>query len=57
MDDLLVAGFQNISTVDVSATALQLARQDGVNGIEADIMFPPLHILLGELQLAPMARI
>jgi hypothetical protein len=48
VDDLLVAGFQNISIVDVSATTLQLARQrlggreDGVNGIEAEIMFPSL---------------
>lgn len=43
MDDLLVAGFQHISVLDVSGTALQLARQRlgaravDVNWIEADI--------------------
>jgi hypothetical protein len=43
VDDLITAGFQNISVLDVSATALQLARQrlgaraDAVNWIEADI--------------------
>jgi ubiquinone/menaquinone biosynthesis C-methylase UbiE len=48
MDILPVAGFQNISIVDVSATALQVARQrlgaraDEVNWIESDIMFPSL---------------
>jgi len=43
VDDLLVAGFQNISVLDVSGTALQVARQrlgaraDNVSWIEADI--------------------
>src|SRR5574342_629705 len=43
VDDLLVAGFQHISVLDVSGTALQLARQRlgeraaEVNWIEADI--------------------
>jgi ubiquinone/menaquinone biosynthesis C-methylase UbiE len=43
VDDLLAAGFQSISVLDVSATALQLARQrlgqraGDVNWIEADI--------------------
>ena len=43
VDDLLVAGFQHISVLDVSATALQLARQRldarafDVNWIEADV--------------------
>jgi ubiquinone/menaquinone biosynthesis C-methylase UbiE len=43
VDDLLVAGFQQISVLDVSGTALQLARQRlgtraaGVHWIEADI--------------------
>ena len=44
VDDLLAAGFQHISVLDVSGTALQLARQRlgaravDVNWIEADIM-------------------
>ena len=43
VDDLLLAGFQNISVLDVSGTALQLARQRlgaraiDVTWIEADI--------------------
>jgi 2-polyprenyl-3-methyl-5-hydroxy-6-metoxy-1,4-benzoquinol methylase len=43
VDDLLVAGFQNISVLDVSGTALQVVRQRlgaravDVNWIEADI--------------------
>jgi len=43
VDDLIVAGFQNISVLDVSGTALQLVRQRlgaravEVNWIEADI--------------------
>ena len=43
VDDLLAEGFQNISVLDVSGQALQLARQrlgtraDHVNWIEADI--------------------
>lgn len=43
VDDLLGAGFQHISVLDVSATALQVARQrlgaraNDVNWIEADI--------------------
>lgn len=43
VDDLITAGFQNISVLDVSARALQLARQRlgaraaEVNWIEADI--------------------
>lgn len=43
VDDLLVAGFEHISVLDVSGTALQLARQRlgaraaQVNWIEADI--------------------
>jgi len=43
VDDLLVAGFQNISVLDVSGAALQVARQRlgaravDVNWIEADI--------------------
>jgi len=43
VDDLLVAGFQNISVLDVSVTALQIARQQlgtravDVSWIEADI--------------------
>ena len=43
VDDLLLAGFQHISVLDVSAAALQLARQRlgvhaaDVNWIEADI--------------------
>ncbi|HSK88667.1 MAG TPA: class I SAM-dependent methyltransferase, partial [Anaerolineales bacterium] len=43
VDDLLAAGFQQISVLDVSGTALQLARQRlgpraaGVHWIEADI--------------------
>ena len=43
VDDLLVAGFQNISVLDVSGTALQIARQQlgtravDVSWIEADI--------------------
>jgi len=43
VDDLIAAGFQNISVLDVSATALQIARQRlgaravDVNWIEADI--------------------
>jgi ubiquinone/menaquinone biosynthesis C-methylase UbiE len=42
-DDLIVAGFQNISVLDVSGTALQVARQrlgaraEAVHWIEADI--------------------
>jgi ubiquinone/menaquinone biosynthesis C-methylase UbiE len=43
VDDLIAAGFQHISVLDVSARSLQLARQrlgaraSGVNWIEADI--------------------
>jgi ubiquinone/menaquinone biosynthesis C-methylase UbiE len=43
VNDLIVAGFQHVSVLDVSATALQLARQrlgqraGDVNWIEADI--------------------
>jgi ubiquinone/menaquinone biosynthesis C-methylase UbiE len=43
VDDLVAAGFQHITVLDVSATALELARQRlgagaaGVNWIEADI--------------------
>src|SRR5215216_7208881 len=43
VDDLIEAGFQNITVLDVSGTALQLARQRlgpravTVNWIEADI--------------------
>ena len=43
VDDLLVAGFQHVSILDISATALQLAQQrlgaraTEVNWIEADI--------------------
>lgn len=43
VDDLIEAGFQNITILDVSGTALQLARQrlgtkaNNVNWIEADI--------------------
>lgn len=43
VDDLLVAGFQNVSVLDISETALQVARQRlgtravDVNWIEADI--------------------
>jgi len=43
VDDLIVAGFQNISVLDVSGTSLQVARQRlgqramNVNWIEADI--------------------
>src|SRR5687768_3624943 len=43
VDDLIADGFQNISVLDVSETALQLARQrlgakaSNVNWIEADI--------------------
>ena len=43
MDDLILAGFQHISVLDVSGTALQLARQrlgtraGDVRWIEADI--------------------
>lgn len=43
VDDLLAVGFQHISVLDVSATALQLAQQrlgsraDDINWIEADI--------------------
>ena len=43
VDDLLANGFQHLSVLDVSGTALQLARQrlgaraDAVNWIEADI--------------------
>src|SRR5512138_1975858 len=42
-DDLLAVGFQNVSILDISATALQLAQQrlgvraTEVNWIEADI--------------------
>ena len=44
VDDLIAAGFQHISVLDVSATALHFARQrlgaraEGVNWIEADII-------------------
>lgn len=44
VDDLLATGFQHISVLDVSETALQLARQrlgaraSDVSWIEADIM-------------------
>jgi len=43
VDDLLTAGFQSLTILDISATALQLARQrlgahaDAVTWIEADI--------------------
>ena len=43
VDDLLVTGFQHISVLDVSANAMQLARQRlgaravDVNWIEADV--------------------
>ena len=49
VDDLIVAGFQNLSVLDISGTALQAARQrlgeraSVVNWIEADITQADLH--------------